>query len=51
MSIGYICKRGEHIGIKLASMLSRVPISFKPLNESYYNQKLLKEGRSVEEEK
>jgi len=36
-SIGYICKRGEVLTIQLATMLSRVPVSLRPLNESYYN--------------
>jgi DNA polymerase zeta len=40
-SIGYICKRGEALTIQLATMLSRVPVTLRPLNESYYNQRLL----------
>ncbi|CDW73683.1 dna polymerase zeta subunit [Stylonychia lemnae] len=45
MSIGYICKRAEKIGIQMSSVLSRTPMTLKPLNESFYNQKLLKEQR------
>jgi DNA polymerase elongation subunit (family B) len=40
-SIGYICKRGENIGINISGMLSRTPQTMKPLNESFYNQKLI----------
>lgn len=46
-SIGYICKRAETLQINMQSMLSRVPISFKPLNESYYNQRLLKKNNDM----
>eukprot|EP00347_Sterkiella_histriomuscorum_P014702 403359875 len=45
MSIGYICKRAEQIGIQMSNLLSRTPMTLKPLNESFYNQKLLKESK------
>lgn len=40
-SIGYICKRGEALTIQMQSMLSRTPVSMKPLNESFYNQRII----------
>lgn len=40
-SIGYIFKRGEHLGMNISGMLSRIPQTMKPLNESFYNQKMI----------
>ena len=37
MGIGYLCKRAEKVGIGMANMLSRVPLTMKKINESYYN--------------
>lgn len=51
MSIGYLCKRAEYLGIQMQSMLSRTPLTQKPINESFYNQKLLKGSSRQEEEK
>ena len=42
-SIGYICKRAETLTIMMSSMLSRVPVSLRPINESFYNQKISKQ--------
>ena len=31
----------------MASMLSRTPVSMKPLNESFYNQRLLLKNQDI----
>ena len=46
-SIGYICKRAESLQIQMASMLSRVPVSLKPINESFYNQKIINRNNDL----
>ena len=46
-SIGYICKRAEKLQIQMTSMLSRVPVSLKPINESFYNQKIINRNNDL----
>ena len=46
-SIGYVCRRAEHLKIKMQDMLSRTPRTFKQLNVSYYNQEAIRQQMQI----